>query len=640
MLTPFQTARQFLWPQALGIRPADEILIADVQQRAREMRGHSDHQLRSNVAELKHLVSGGASTTDQRVLVGIFAAVADAARRAIGIELYDVQLLAALALARGCIAEMQTGEGKTFAAMPAAAAWALRGRGVHVVTPNAYLAARDHQQTRGVYELLGFTAGLVPEQGGQTEKRQAYACDITYATGYEIGFDYLRDQLARLCASDQQLGQRFRQILRGMAPNEPRLCQRGHAVAIIDEIDSVLLDEACLPLVLSDPAGARQQSDAVFRFALNVAADLTEGTDFLFDRTARSIQLTEAGLERVDLSRAEALQIGAVRAWHTYIQHALEATWLLERDAHYVIQDRKIRLVDGFTGRIFADRTWRDGLHQMVEAKENVPLTPEQTSSVSISRQRYFRLYETIAGMTGTASGSEREFWNMYRLSIVVVPTHRPNKRADLPTRFFADTTVKLRSIAEEVRQVHITGRPVLIGTRTIASSQQLAAQLGQMGVAFRLLNGTQDEDEARLIATAGQRGAVTLATNMAGRGTDIRLGDGVASLGGLHVIGVERQFSARIDRQLAGRAARQGDPGSARFFVAADDALVQDHAPLLGARMRDAVGPAGEISHDFGSEVSAAQRRAEAASYSQRRKLLAYDRWLDEVMDRLANHH
>jgi preprotein translocase subunit SecA len=325
------------------------------------------------------------------------------------------------------------------------------------------------------------------------------------------------------------------------------------------------------------------------------------------------------------------------RPWSAYVEQALVARQLYQRNVDYLVRDGSVQMVDEFTGRIFPDRLWRDGLHQALEVKEGLAASAELSTAVRIARQRYFCLYQTLCGMTGTASDSQREFWRLYRFPVVVIPLQHPNRRLLLPTRFFVDATAKWRAVVADVKAIHAMGRPILIGSRTIENSQHLAERLGAEGIAYRLLNGMQDQDEATLISQAGQAQAVTIATNMAGRGTDIRLSAGVAELGGLHVIGVEQHESARIDRQLLGRAGRQGDPGSGQFFVSADDSLVRRFAPTLGRAMASMPRRDGEILTDLSREVAAAQQRAEKAAYQVRRRLLAHDRWIDQWLEAMV---
>lgn len=559
-----------------------------------------------------------------------FALMIEAIRRTLGYELYDTQLLAGLAMARGSIAEMQTGEGKTLTASLPAFFFSLTRQGVHIATPNAYLAERDFRLLRPAFAFLGTTVGLLPERAAPPIKQAAYACDITYATGYELGFDYLRDRLTLASQQHAALGSRVRQLLAGERV-DPALMQRGHAVAIIDEIDSVLIDEACTPLVLSEASKSLADDAPACQLARQIALDLTAGEDYQLNSQDRQIQFTERGWTRLHLPLANCPPGPLMRPWADYLRQALFAERLLARDIDYVVHEGRILLVDEFTGRIFADRSWQDGLHQAVEAKEGLVIRGQLRTLARITRQRFFRLYQKICGMTGTASSSRRELRRQYRLHVVPIPLQHPSRRLELPDRYFISVAAKERAIVSEIQSRHAVGQPVLVGSRTIENSLRLAKLLTTAGVPFNLLNGRQDADEAQVISQAGQRGAVTIATNMAGRGTDIRLGDGVADLGGLHLIGMERHESQRIDRQLIGRVARQGDPGSCQFFLSAEDPLLVRFAPRLRRRMSRLPQQDGEILADLSRPVRRAQQRAESLAIQQRRRLVAYDDWLVE---------
>ena len=598
---------------------------------ANHLRELSDASLKSAADELRSAAHNGTDSTNDEILVPVFALVLESTRRAHGITLFDTQLLAGMAMARGAIAEMATGEGKTLAAALPAMLFSLRGPGVHVATPNAYLAQRDYEQVGPILRLLGTSVGLVPETADASTKRAAYACDVAYATGYELGFDYLRDELQLIGARRTGLGELHLDLLRGQPSRQPLPVQPRRNCAIIDEIDSVLIDEACLPLVLSD-SGGESGRQAAYLEAQRGAASMQQGNDFVLDLQARSVTLTRAGQQAAYDYYAGRLRFPLDRPWAEYVVQALASQYLYQRDVDYVVQDGRLMLVDEFTGRIFIQRAWRDGLHQAVEAKEGLLTSPELRTAASISRQRFFQLYETICGMTGTAWGSRSEFQRNFRLAVLPVPLREPSRRETWPCRFFVDAESKQRAVVAEVVAMHHAGRPVLIGSRTIRNSELLAARLADAGVPLEVLNGKQDRAEAEIIAQAGLRGAVTIATNMAGRGTDIVLGPGVAELDGMHVIGLECHESGRIDRQLLGRAGRQGDPGSGRFFISADDPLLVRFAPPLSQRMQHMPNKEGEVDVDLSRDVFVAQRAAETAAYIARRRMLAHDRWMDEM--------
>ena len=621
------------------MRPTHRIAgyAAKLPNCAQQDAGIDDQQIALRMIQLRQRVSMGAAVTEIEIILECLALTSEAVRRTTGLSYYEVQLLAGLALSAGAIAEMRTGEGKTIVAALPAALHALKGHGVHVATVNTYLAERDFQLLMPAYSMLGFSTGLLRDTDNPAAKRSAYACDITYGTGYEFGFDYLRDQSALRRNRKTMLGQSFRQRLRGFrSPMNDRM-QRGHAFAVIDEIDSVLIDEANTPLVLSSADPGACVCTEAYRQAAALADKLEEDIHFSIDRRKRTIFLTEAGQEAIFQSRDLAPESRLVRPWSTYVEQALRAHKLLQRDADYVVKDGQVMIVDQYTGRIFADRTWRDGLHQAVEFRENVTVTAEKNSLARVSRQRYFALYDQLCGMTGTATGHEAEFQQFYRLPVVVIPERLPGQRKTYPTRYFADNAAKWNAIASDIQQRHSTGQPVLVGTRTIRESEAVAALLHSIGVPYRILNGTQTEDEADIIAQAGVRGSVVIATNMAGRGTDIHVSDEVATAGGLHVISTERQESQRVDRQLIGRSARQGKPGSCQVFVSHDDELIQQHGPEIGDQLRRAAGNEHECFENLDRAMDAVQKKAEAQTYAARCDLYRQDRWLNEVLSTVA---
>jgi preprotein translocase subunit SecA len=532
---------------------------------------------------------------------------------------------------------MQTGEGKTLVAALPAFVHALGGGSVHVMTTNTYLAQRDFTLLAPVFELLGQRAGLLIPGQSRDEKRRAYQCQVVYGPGYEFGFDYLRDRLAGSCGGDDGLGEGVVARLSGQEVRRPRSLQHERAFAVIDEADSVMIDEANTPLLLSAAPGNMASAAAqVYRWARESALGLEPRRHYILDFQRRSATLTRCGIDQIASAAQQAATLGLERPWACYVEQALQVEYFLRRDADYTLRENVLHIVDQATGRIFADRFWRDGLHQAVQAKEGIAVSAEPRPLARMTRQRFFRLYGGLCGMTGTVIGSEREFREIYGLPVTSIPTNRPCQRKEHATRYFAAGTSRWQAVVEEIRELHAGQRPILIGTCTIDESEQLAEILRRQKIAFQLLNGKQDASEAETIARAGQRGAVTIATNMAGRGTDIRLGPGVAELGGLHVIACQRHESRRVDRQLAGRAARQGDPGSVRFFVAADDPLVREQGQGLAGRLQRCANPDGQVGADFGRHVAAAQRRAERARRRQRRQLAQHDDWLERVTDGL----
>ena len=637
-LPPLVYARQFLRPRASTLRRADWRLAGEVLAQAAGLRDQSDASLADRSRTLRGLVASGVRPADRRIVVAGFALVSEAFRRCLAVGLYEEQLLAGLVLTRRAVAQMQTGEGKTYAAALPAFVHALTGAGVHVVTVNDYLAQRDCQTVAPVLRLLGLSVGLLRSDVDAAEKRAAYACDVTYGVDQEFGFDYLRDQLHLLSQRSAAPGSRLLETLRGRDPSLPHTMQRGRAAAIVDEIDCVLLDSSTSPLLLSQAPESANRDAVVYREARRAAAPLVAGEDYVIQPDVGHIAFTAAGAQKISAAGEPGIRGQLQRPWAVYVEQALRARDLLRRDVHYLVRDGKVLLVDEYTGRILPEQNWRDGLHQAVEVKEGLATTLEHRSAVRISKQRYFHGYAHLCGMTGTAQGSEREFWSTYRLPVVIVPLRKPSRRKALPTRFFASREPKHAAIAAEVSRLYRLGHPVLVGTRTIDNSASLARQLDALGIAYQLLNGKQDQAEAQVVARAGEVGMVTIATNMAGRGTDIRLGPGSQGLGGLHVIGVECHESARIDRQLAGRSARQGDPGSYQFFVSAEDPLLVRFSRNLATIVRRAALPNGECDVDFSHEVLRLQRRVEKLHYQARRRLFRHDDRLKKLLARWSD--
>ena len=508
-----------------------------INRRRAEIAKLSDDDLRAAANRSKDLLE----------LIAITAVVAS---RVLGLEMFDVQLRGALALAGGKIAEMQTGEGKTLAAVPAVVWYAKSGQGVHVMTVNDYLARRDAKWMGGIYEFLGFQVGCV-QQGMSVEERQrAYACDITYATANEIGFDYLRDQLA-------------------LSP--PDQVHRPFAAAVIDEADSILIDEARIPLVI---AGGAPQEDALALRVDHLTRHFRRGSHFTVDEHGRNIALTDAGIHAVERAFARGNLFAEENLpLLTAVQDSLHAHALLRRDVDYLVKNGAVESVDEFKGRIAQNRRWPAGLHTAIEAKEGLAQKAQGRVLGSITLQNLIALYPNVCGMTGTAATQAEEFHTIYGLDVEVIPTNRPMIRFDHPDALFRTRREKEQAVMEEIAAARGTGRPVLVGTASVQESERLSAKLG--GIPHQVLNARNEEEEARIISRAGERGAVTISTNMAGRGTDIKLGEGVAGLGGLYVIGTNRHESRRIDNQLRGRAGRQGDPGSSRFFVSFEDDLL-----------------------------------------------------------------
>jgi preprotein translocase subunit SecA len=539
--------------------------------------------------------------------------------------------LAADALINHQIAEMQTGEGKTISAVPAAIYGGVFGRGVHVATPNSYLASRDCHELRDVYESLGLSVGLIDSDDDAPDgKTDAYACDITYGPGYEFGFDYLRDQILLKQREALPAGQTLIESLQGK--NSTTIAQvRGLGFSIVDEADNVLLDDATSPQVLSEyQAGEAPDKDAVI-VAGQLAGQLQPDLHF-HEPHPQQIELSPEGLEVIHGPDVDIPFQQLIRPWAKYIEAALRANLKFEKNVNYIVDDDKIRIVDESTGRIFEDRTWQSGIHQAVEAKEGVPVTPESIPLAQITRQRFYRLYEGLAGMTGTAQNCHQEFKSVYGIGATVIPLRVPSRRLTYPFRTFANQAQKWEAILQSVRKIHQSGRPILIGTRSISESLVIAGMLESAGLKHILLNGRQDAGEAEIVSGAGAAGSITIATNLAGRGTDIKLNQNVKDAGGLHVIVSECQASYRIDRQLIGRCGRQGDPGSSQTFVSADDWLLQTHSPWLAETIRS-VARGGEADVDLEPKIRRVQKQLERQNYAVRLSLLEENKRQNDIL-------
>jgi len=621
------------WLRRLGTRTAHYL------RRARKVlawEGHfrdlADAKLREAALEMRVTFRRGRES--RRDLERAFALVREVARRKIGETPFPVQVAGALALEAGCITEMATGEGKTLAAtMPAVVAgW--RGRGCHIVTVNDYLAQRDAEWMGPLYEFCGLRAGYVRQGMDPPARRQAYHADITYCTNKEVTADFLRDRLVlgHLSGLPEAL---LTKIVEGTGSGTDRLVQRGLDFAIVDEADSILIDEAVTPLIISGQAPNPEQVQA-FEQAAELAAQMERGRHYRTNDRYREVDLTGRGKTWL---RDRAGQYGGLwrgaRRREELVTQALTAREFYVLDKQYVLQEDKVVIVDEFTGRLMPDREWRDGLHQAVSAKEGVEIESPKDTYARVSFQRFFRLYRKLAGMTGTAAEGRREFWQIYHRPVVIVPTNRPCIRQMLPDRVYATEEAKWRAVVDEIRRVHDVGRPVLVGTRSVRASEQVSRLLTAEGLQHQVLNAVRHREEAQIVAGAGQAGRITVATNMAGRGTDIKLGAGVADKGGLHVIATERHEAGRIDRQLFGRCARQGDPGSARAIVCLQDELIRRHAPQMGRML---AGRYGGTDRDVSSPLTrrlfrVAQRRAERHALRQRKGVLRTDHWLDEYL-------
>ncbi|MED4568603.1 preprotein translocase subunit SecA [Brevibacillus agri] len=564
----------------------------------------SDEQLREKTAEFKARLAQGEQL--DKILNEAFAVVREASKRVLGMRHFDVQLIGGMVLQEGRISEMKTGEGKTLVATLATYLNALLGKGVHVVTVNEYLAERDSRIMGQLYNFLGLTVGLNKNGLSPEEKRAAYACDITYGTNNEFGFDYLRDN---------------------MVLYKEQMVQRPLFFAIIDEVDSILIDEARTPLIIS---GSANKSTELYYICSHFVKRLEPEKDFTIDEKLKIVNLTDEGVGKVEKAfNIDNLYDTAHITLNHHITAALKAQVLFKRDVDYVVQEGEVVIVDEFTGRLMVGRRYSDGLHQAIEAKEGLRVQSESMTLATITLQNYFRMYEKLAGMTGTAKTEEEEFKKIYGLDVVVIPTNKPVIRQDLPDLVFKTEAAKYRAVVNDIVERHKKGQPILVGTISIENSERLSHMLKQKGVPHSVLNAKHHEREAEIVARAGQYGAVTIATNMAGRGTDIQLGEGVAELGGLHIIGTERHESRRIDNQLRGRAGRQGDPGSSQFFLSMQDELMRRFGADNIMNMMDRLGMEEDMpieSRLVTRAVESAQKRVEGSNFDARKGVLQYD--------------
>ena len=552
-------------------RRAIKQLVAEIEASSGDFTDLDDVELHQHVAALR--LDLHAEGLNPQLLISSFAIIRELSKRTIGMYHYGSQLTGGLVMLQGKVAEMETGEGKTLTATLTAATVALAGIPVHVISVNDYLTARDAENMRPLYQALGLTVGCVVHGQTPAERRQAYSCDITYATNKELVFDYLRDRLTLGERLDPLLLQA--EYLHGRDQRSKRVLLRGLHFAIVDEADSILIDEARTPLIISGGQGGDEEQQFL-KQALELATNLSVDDDYKIDTDRQQIRLTEEGKQRIEREVATlgSLWNGQVRREST-IHQALTAIHFFHLDDHYLLRDGKIQIIDEFTGRVMADRSWEQGLHQLIELKEGCELTQRRETLAKISYQRFFRRYLHLSGMTGTAKEVAGELWEVYNLSTLKIPTNRPVIRQIMVDSVFATSQQKWQAVVARIIALHQQGRPLLIGTRSVAASEQLAALVEQSGLAYQVLNAKQDEQEAEIITSAGNRCSITIATNMAGRGTDIMLGAGVCELGGLHVIATERHEAARIDRQLAGRCGRQGDPGSYEALLSLEDLLL-----------------------------------------------------------------
>jgi preprotein translocase subunit SecA len=590
-------------------------IVDEIASHETALAALSDAQLQAKTVEFRAKLAQGRTLDD--ILPEAFAVVREAGKRTMGMRHYDVQMIGGMVLHQGKIAEMRTGEGKTLVASLPVYLNALSGKGVHVITVNDYLAERDSLgkgQFKGmgeIYRFLGLTVACILHDQRPDERRAAYAADITYGTNNEFGFDYLRDNMA-------------------IYP-EHRV-QRKLNFALVDEVDSILIDEARTPLIISGPA---EESTDKYGRVDRLIPQMKKETHYTIDEKAKTAALTDEGVTLTEkFLGLDNLFDDRNTVWVHHAQQALRAHVIYKRDTDYVVRDGKVIIVDEFTGRLMPGRRWGDGLHQAVEAKEGVAIERENQTLATITLQNYFRMYAKLGGMTGTAATEAAEFHEIYKLDVVTIPTHRPMVRKDETDLIYKNVAGKLKAVAEDISTAHRKGQPVLVGTVSIEKNEQLSEMLKRRGVPHQVLNAKNHEREAEIIAQAGQKGAVTIATNMAGRGTDIVLGEGVKDLGGLHVLGTERNESRRVDNQLRGRSGRQGDPGSSRFYISLEDDLMR----IFGSeKLQGIMGTLGmtddeAIEHSMiNRSIERAQKSVEGHHFDIRKRLLEYD----DVMNR-----
>ncbi len=586
-----------------------EKLVTNINSLEAIMEKLSDNELQQKTVEFKERLNNGETVMDLREEA--FAVVREAAKRVLGLRHYDSQLIGGLVLNDGDIAEMPTGEGKTLVASLPSYLRGLEGKGVHVITVNEYLAKRDRDLIGQVHEFLGLNVGLNVPMMEPEEKMAAYKADITYGVGNEFGFDYLRDN---------------------MVGHPKQRVQRPYHFAIIDEIDSVLIDEAKTPLII---AAKTHVSPNLYYIGAKVVRGFKENEDYMYDSLLKAASLTDQGITKIERAFGidNLYDLEHHTLYHFMIQ-ALRARVMFRRDVDYIVKEGELQLVDMFTGRIMEGRTFSDGLHQALEAKENLKITEENKTQASITIQNYFRMYPTLCGMTGTAKTEEREFQMLYGMDVIQVPTNKPRIREDKEDLIYLTTDAKYTAVANEVEKRHAKGQPVLIGTTSIIQSETMATYLDQMNIPYEILNAKSVEKEVELISHAGQRGQVTIATNMAGRGTDIMLGEGVSELGGLLVIGTERHESRRIDNQLRGRSGRQGDPGETQFYISLEDEMLQrfgreEIEEYIKSCKADEAGRI--LTDDVHQLVDRIQRMCEDQNYAAREYTLKLDDIINE---------
>ena len=593
-------------------------IVDEINELESEMQQLNDSELKAKTDEFRQRLKEGETLDD--ILPEAFAVVREAAQRSTEEEFrhYDVQLMGGIVLHEGKIAEMKTGEGKTLVATLPVYLNALTGKGVHVVTVNDYLAERDSEWMGQIYRFLGLSVGVILSEMTPEQRKEAYEADVTYGTNNEFGFDYLRDNMAR---------------------DPEKVVQRDHHFAILDEVDSILIDEARTPLIISGPV---QESTSDYKKFNRVVPKLVKDKDYELDEKNQLVNLTEEGVERVEkMLRIDNLYDDSNIRLNHQLKQALKAHTLMKKDKDYIVKDGEVKIVDEFTGRVMEGRRFSEGLHQAIEAQEGVQVKKGSQTFASITQQNYFRMYDKLAGMTGTAETEEEEFIEIYDMEVIVIPTNKPLRREKLPDRVYKSEDAKFDAVVEDIAERHEKGQPILVGTVDIAKSEELSRRLKKRGIPHNVLNAKNHEKEAEIIKDAGQKNSVTIATNMAGRGTDIILGKGVKELGGLHVLGTERHESRRIDNQLRGRSGRQGDPGSSQFYVSLEDDLLRLFGSDNISSIMDKIGmDEGEpIEHKMITRsLEKAQKKVESRNFDMRKAVLKYDDIMNKQREVIYN--
>ena len=624
----FGAAVRHLWTKSSRLQP----MVEKVNALDDGFSGMDDAALRKEVLSLRQQVRTSKGLTED-LAVRALALSREAAHRSLGMRPFDVQILGAWALLRGMVAEMETGEGKTLTAAIAASTAALAGIPVHIITVNDYLAQRDALWMGPLYEALSLTCGSIVHGIDQEQRQASYRGDVLYGSNKEIVFDYLKDRLLMGTRPGQIQAKLQRLTGSDSALEQVRL--RGLPFAIIDEADSVLIDEARTPLIISGQSDDSIEK-RIYSQALEIAEQLRENVDYTIDPVKKHLELTDEGKENLQTLAAEfgGLWTGRQRR-EELTRQALSAIHLYERDRDYIVKEDRVQIVDEYTGRVMGDRSWERGLHQLIEAKEGTAITSRTETLARISYQRFFRRYHRLAGMTGTASEVAGELFGVYGMQVVTIPTNRNTCRSKLPSKVYGTEEEKWRQIVDRIEELHEQRRPVLVGTRSVAASEHLASLLEERGIAHNVLNARQDAEEAEIIGQAGQAGQVTVATNMAGRGTDIKLGPGVVELGGLHVLATEYHDARRIDRQLFGRCGRQGDPGTYEMIASLEDYFLESFSKSLLGKLAGFMNRfGGRLSHRTGDIFAASIQRKAQQKYSMiRKELLRFDESLESAM-------